>query len=179
MTRFSRLLAATRMCCCLLRWSSLVAAIAACSLPVAAQTMKAPDITQTPTLYVVPYAHLDTQWRWEFPQSISEFLLKTMRVNFDYMDKYPHYVFNWSVGSRPVKDHAGELRLHGQISALRLQLVGSQPVPPDVGVLPSRLRADATVCRQRSVVSGRVVSGGRGREPSQCGRHFPPDSVWQ
>src|SRR5664280_3111682 len=100
MTRFSRLLAATRMCCCLLRWSSLVAAIAACSLPVAAQTMKAPDITQTPTLYVVPYAHLDTQWRWEFPQSISEFLLKTMRVNFDYMDKYPHYVFNWSGANR-------------------------------------------------------------------------------
>src|ERR1017187_4979837 len=100
MTRFSRLLAATRMCCYLLRWSSLVAAIAACSLPVAAQTMKAPDITQTPTLYVVPYAHLDTQWRWEFPQSISEFLLKTMRVNFDYMDKYPHYVFNWSGANR-------------------------------------------------------------------------------
>src|ERR1019366_9727791 len=77
------------------------------------------------------------------------------------------------------EDHAGELRLHGQISALRLQLVGSQPLPPDEGVLPSRLRANATVCRQRTVVSGRVVSGGRGREPSQRGRHFPPDSVWQ
>ena len=62
--------------------------------------MKAPDITQTPTLYVVPYAHLDTQWRWEFPQSISEFLLKTMRVNFDYIDKYPHYVFNWTGANR-------------------------------------------------------------------------------
>jgi alpha-mannosidase len=36
------------------------------------QTMKAPDITQAPTLYVVPYAHLDTQWRWEFPQTIGE-----------------------------------------------------------------------------------------------------------
>jgi alpha-mannosidase len=44
-----------------------------------AQTMKAPDITKDPTLYVVPYAHLDTQWRWEFPQSINEYLLKTMR----------------------------------------------------------------------------------------------------
>ena len=48
-----------------------------------AQTMKAPDITKDPTLYVVPYAHLDTQWRWEMPQTISEYLLKTMRVNFD------------------------------------------------------------------------------------------------
>jgi alpha-mannosidase len=65
-----------------------------------AQTMKAPDITKQPTLYVVPYAHLDTQWRWEYPQVISEYLLKTMRVNFDYIDKYPHYVFNWSGSNR-------------------------------------------------------------------------------
>ena len=62
--------------------------------------MKAPDITKEPTLYVVPYAHLDTQWRWEFPQTISEYLLKTMRVNFDYIDRYPHYVFNWSGANR-------------------------------------------------------------------------------
>jgi alpha-mannosidase len=62
--------------------------------------MKAPDIKQTLTLYVVPYAHLDTQWRWEFPQTISEYLLKTMRVNFDYFDKYPHYVFNWTGANR-------------------------------------------------------------------------------
>ena len=64
------------------------------------QTMKAPDITRDPTLYVVPYAHLDTQWRWEMPQTISEYLLKTMRVNFDYIDKYPHYVFNWTGSNR-------------------------------------------------------------------------------
>jgi alpha-mannosidase len=65
-----------------------------------AQTVKAPDITKNPTLYVVPYAHLDTQWRWEFPQSISEYLLKTMRVNFYLIDKYPHYVFNWTGANR-------------------------------------------------------------------------------
>jgi alpha-mannosidase len=64
------------------------------------QTMTAPDITKTPTLFVVPYAHLDTQWRWEFPQTISEFLPKTMRDNFDYADKYPHYVFNWTGANR-------------------------------------------------------------------------------
>ncbi len=62
--------------------------------------MQAGDITKDPTLYVVPYAHLDTQWRWEFPQVISEYLLKTMRVNFDYIDKYPHYVFNWTGSNR-------------------------------------------------------------------------------
>ncbi len=76
--------------------------VAASLLPVGAhgQTMNAPDITKVPTLYVVPYAHLDTQWRWEMPQTISEYLLKTMRVNFDYMDKYPHYVFNWTGSNR-------------------------------------------------------------------------------
>jgi len=65
-----------------------------------AQTMQTPDITKVPTLFVVPYAHLDTQWRWEFPQSITEYMLKTMRVNFEYMDKYPHYVFNWTGANR-------------------------------------------------------------------------------
>ncbi len=100
MTRFSRLLPARRIYSHLLRSISSVAVVAAFSLPASAQTMKAPDITQIPTLYVVPYAHLDTQWRWEFPQTISEFLLKTMRVNFDYMDKYPHYVFNWTGANR-------------------------------------------------------------------------------
>jgi alpha-mannosidase len=80
----------------------LAASLAGFSLAAAvhAQTMKAPDIATTPTLYVVPYAHLDTQWRWNFPQTISEFLLKTLRVNFDYMDKYPHYVFNWTGSNR-------------------------------------------------------------------------------
>jgi alpha-mannosidase len=75
-------------------------ALLACAIPVCAQTMSVPDITQQPTLFVVPYAHLDTQWRWEFPQVISEYLLKTMRVNFDYIDKYPHYVFNWTGANR-------------------------------------------------------------------------------
>jgi alpha-mannosidase len=80
----------------------LLLVLAACPLlpSLQGQTMKAPDITKDPTLYVVPYAHLDTQWRWEMPQTISEYLLKTMRVNFDYIDKYPHYVFNWTGSNR-------------------------------------------------------------------------------
>ena len=74
--------------------------IAAATLSANAQTMTAPDIKKDPTLYVVPYAHLDTQWRWDFQQTIAEYLLKTLRVNFDLMDKYPHYVFNWSGSNR-------------------------------------------------------------------------------
>jgi alpha-mannosidase len=80
--------------------SLLLAGMLALPLCAPAQTMQAPDITKQPTLYVVPYAHLDTQWRWEYPQVISEYLLKTMRVNFDYIDKYPHYVFNWTGSNR-------------------------------------------------------------------------------
>ena len=78
----------------------LLAAFALFTASAFAQTMTAPDITRQPTLFVVPYAHLDTQWRWEFPQVISEYLLKTLRVNFDYMNKYPHYVFNWTGANR-------------------------------------------------------------------------------
>ena len=81
-------------------WIAVLVVLVALTLRAQAQTMTAPDITKQPTLYVVPYAHLDTQWRWEFPQVISEYLLKTMRQNFDYIDKYPHYVFNWSGSNR-------------------------------------------------------------------------------
>jgi alpha-mannosidase len=59
-----------------------------------------PDLTQQPTLYVVGYAHLDTQWRWEYPQVIREYLPKTMHDNFALFEKYPHYVFNFSGANR-------------------------------------------------------------------------------
>jgi alpha-mannosidase len=58
-----------------------------------------PDLTR-PTLYVVGYAHIDTQWRWEYPQVITEFLPKTLRINFDLFEKYPHYIFNFSGANR-------------------------------------------------------------------------------
>jgi alpha-mannosidase len=66
---------------------------------VLAQT-PAPDLTKEPTLYVVGYAHLDTQWRWEYPQVINEFLPNTMRDNFALFEKYPNYVFNFSGANR-------------------------------------------------------------------------------
>lgn len=60
----------------------------------------APDLTKQPTLYVVGYAHLDTQWRWEYPQVINEFLPNTMRDNFALFEKYPNYVFNFTGANR-------------------------------------------------------------------------------
>jgi alpha-mannosidase len=65
-----------------------------------AQTTEKPDLSKQPTLYVVGYAHLDTEWRWEYPQVISEYLRKTMEDNFTLFDKYPHYVFNFSGANR-------------------------------------------------------------------------------
>lgn len=59
-----------------------------------------PELTSKPTLYVVGYAHLDTEWRWEYPQVIGEYLPKTMRLNFDLFQKYPHYIFNFTGSNR-------------------------------------------------------------------------------
>src|ERR1700687_4286715 len=64
------------------------------------ETPNDPDLTSQPTLYVVGYAHLDTQWRWEYPQVIREYLPKTMHDNFALFEKYPHYVFNFSGANR-------------------------------------------------------------------------------
>lgn len=66
------------------------------------QTAKSesPDLTKQPTLYVVGYAHLDTQWRWDYPKTISEYIPNTMRFNFSLFEKYPNYVFNFSGANR-------------------------------------------------------------------------------
>src|SRR5262249_19427594 len=59
-----------------------------------------PDLTKQPTLYVVGYAHLDTQWRWEYPQVIREYLTKTTRDNCALFEKHSHYIFNFSGANR-------------------------------------------------------------------------------
>ncbi|HEX8292447.1 MAG TPA: hypothetical protein VF570_11865, partial [Pyrinomonadaceae bacterium] len=59
-----------------------------------------PDLTREPTLYVVGYSHLDTQWRWEYPQVIDEYLPNTMRDNFALFEKYPSYLFNFTGANR-------------------------------------------------------------------------------
>jgi len=75
--------------------SSFIFAVASC-----AQSAEKPDLTKQPTLYVVGYAHLDTEWRWEYPIVINEYLRNTMEENFKLFEKYPHYVFNFSGANR-------------------------------------------------------------------------------
>jgi alpha-mannosidase len=58
------------------------------------------DFSKQRVLYLVGYAHLDTQWRWSYPQVIAEFLRKTMEDNFRLFDKYPHYIFNFTGANR-------------------------------------------------------------------------------
>ena len=65
-----------------------------------AQATGNPDLSKQPTVYVVGYAHLDTEWRWEYPQVINEYIRKTMEDNFTLFEKYPHYVFNFSGANR-------------------------------------------------------------------------------
>jgi alpha-mannosidase len=81
-------------------WTPALLALLAFSLYARAQSAESPNLSKQPTLYVVGYAHLDTEWRWEYPQVIDEYLRKTMEQNFTLFDKYPHYIFNFSGANR-------------------------------------------------------------------------------
>ena len=72
----------------------------AAAAPTQAAQPASQDLAKQPTLYVVAYAHLDTEWRWDFVTTIRDYLPKTMRLNFDWFEKYPHYVFNFSGANR-------------------------------------------------------------------------------
>src|SRR5690348_16563407 len=74
----------------------LLPMILALTVPVQAQT----DLSKDPTLYVVGYAHLDTQWRWEYPRVINDYIPKTMHDNFALFENYPHYIFHFSGANR-------------------------------------------------------------------------------
>src|SRR5260370_430226 len=47
------------------------------------------NLGRTPTLYVVGYAHLDTQWRWEYPKTIGEYLPNTLPDCFGFPASLP------------------------------------------------------------------------------------------
>ena len=73
---------------------------------------RTPDLDKERTLYVVGYAHLDTQWRWAYPQVIR-------RVH-------------------PEHD-ARIIRALRQVPRLRVQFQRLAPLRDDEGVLPGRL----------------------------------------
>ncbi|MEI7501651.1 MAG: glycoside hydrolase family 38 C-terminal domain-containing protein [Paludibacter sp.] len=57
------------------------------------------DIEKDKVLYTVGYAHLDTEWNWDYPSTINVCIKNTMEENFRLFEKYPDYVFNFT-GSR-------------------------------------------------------------------------------
>jgi len=68
--------------------------------PASRPASKPVDFSKEPTLYVIGYSHLDTEWRWSYPQVIREFLPNTLHDNFRLFEKYPDYVFNWTGSNR-------------------------------------------------------------------------------
>lgn len=57
------------------------------------------DLSKDKVLYVVGYAHLDTEWQWDYPETINGSIRNTMEENFYKFEKFPDYVFNFT-GSR-------------------------------------------------------------------------------
>jgi hypothetical protein len=58
------------------------------------------DLSKQRVLYSVGYAHLDTQWRWDYPTTIDKYIWNTMEDNFRLFQKYPDYVFNFTGANR-------------------------------------------------------------------------------
>lgn len=46
-------------------------------------------------VYAVATAHLDTVWRWELAKTVKEFIPDTLKKNFDLLERYPNYRFNF------------------------------------------------------------------------------------
>jgi len=61
-----------------------------------------PDLSKDPVLYTVGYAHLDTEWRWDYEETIEKYLRSTLDENIQMLEKYKSFVFTFS-GARRYK----------------------------------------------------------------------------
>jgi alpha-mannosidase len=64
-------------------------------------------------LFLVPYAHLDTQWRWEYPTTIGKYLKNTLEENLRLFARHPghRFVFTGALRYRMMKEYYPELFL--------------------------------------------------------------------
>lgn len=103
------------------------------------------DLGKEHVLYCVGYAHLDTQWRWDFCTTIDQFIKNTLDDNFQRFERFPGYVFNFtgSVRYEMMKEYYPEkyARLRQYIADGRWFVSGSSVDEGDVNV-PS---AEATI----------------------------------
>jgi len=74
----------------------------AMSQPEAQKSAPKYDLNTEPVLYTVGYVHLDTEWRWDYVETINKFIKATMDDNFALFEKYKPYVFTFS-GARRYK----------------------------------------------------------------------------
>src|SRR5690242_15524087 len=77
-----------------------LAALCFFALNLTASDTKNLDLTRDKVLYEIGYSHLDTQWRWTYPQVITEFLPNTVHDNVPLFEHYPDYIFNWTGANR-------------------------------------------------------------------------------
>ena len=96
------------------------------------------DVSKDKVLYCVGYAHLDTQWRWDFCTTIDRFIKDTLDQNFARFEKYDGYVFNFtgSVRYRMMQEYYPEKyeKLKEYIAANRWYVSGSSVDEGDVNV---------------------------------------------
>lgn len=57
------------------------------------------DLSKDKVLYTIGYSHLDSEWNWDYPQTIDLCIKNIMTENFYLFEKYPDYVYNFT-GSR-------------------------------------------------------------------------------
>ena len=98
------------------------------------------NLDQDRVLYLVAYAHLDTQWRWDYRTTINHYLKATLEKNFRLFEAYPSYVFNFSGSIRyqMMQEYYPEHfeRLRAYVQAGRWQIAGSQVEEADA-IVPS------------------------------------------
>lgn len=83
--------------CLLLFIIGLISPVLLFSQPIEKQEQR--NLEKDKVLYVVGYAHMDTEWLWDYAETINGPIKNTMEENFYQFEKYPDYVFNFT-GSR-------------------------------------------------------------------------------
>jgi len=99
------------------------------------------DITKDRLLYVIGYAHLDTQWNWDYERTIDVDIKNIMTENFQLFEKYPDYVFNFA-GSRRyrmMKEYYPDLfeKVKEYVKKGRWNVAGSQFEESEVNISSS------------------------------------------
>ncbi len=89
-------------------------------------------------LYAVSDAHLDTQWNWDIQDTIRDCIKNTLERNFELIEKYPGYKFNFegAFRYRLAKEYYPDLykKLKEYVAAGRWNVAGSTWDACDVNI---------------------------------------------